>query len=498
MENVQEKLEQARLLERSGQSAAAMRRYVDLADREGSHQNDPAFWTRLGRLQQDAREDEAAADSYGRAVELLVRADQGNSALALCDRILRVDPARHEVLRRKAEIALHQGLPVDAREALAAFADRAAERGEHEDALDLFRRFRERFPRDAEGRRSLIEALRRAGEEGEAVQELRGLWSLLQRDGHTAEAEAVRAEILDLDPEADPDLAPVEPEEIPREDDLPVLGAEADAPESAPAPGLQPTSLADAPLADPFANKPPVQGLEPTAVQPEAAGPNLPLMDDLPGSTDAPEPALEEPAQPEAEAAASEQAAGPPPGARPASPPEREYVDLGALVLSDDEEEDTRFRVAREDPSGDEDQDFADILALFRQQVSEHIAPDDTASHYDLGLAFKDMGLLDDAIGQLQLALRAGANPLATLEVMGECFLEKNEPSLAARVLTRATRLRDTSDVEMVGVHYLLGRCEEVLGHPGEARGCYERVVAVDIGFRDAAARLDALRDGSD
>lgn len=494
MENVQEKLEQARVLERSGQSAAAMRRYVDLADREGSHQDDPGFWTRLGRLQQDAREHGAAADSYGRAVELLVRAEQGNSALALCDRILRVDPARHEMLRRKAEIAIAEGLPLDAREALAAFAERAAEPGEHEEALDLFRRFRERFPRDAEGRRSLIEALRRAGEEGEVVQELRGLWSLLQRDGHTADADAVRAEILALDPEADPGLAPVEPE-IPTEEDLPVLDAEADIPESAPAPGLQPTSMGDAPLADPFADKP-VQGLEPTAMRAEAADAELPLMDHLPGSTDAPEPSVEEPSEPQAEAAASEQAADPPPGAQPAFPPKREYVDLGALVLSDDEEEDTRFRVAREDPSGDEDQDFADILALFRQQVSENIAPDDTASHYDLGLAFKDMGLLDDAIGQLQLALRAGANPLATLEVMGECFLEKNEPSLAARVLTRATQLRDTSDVEMVGVHYLLGRCEEVLGHPGEARGCYERVVAVDIGFRDAAARLDALRDG--
>jgi tetratricopeptide (TPR) repeat protein len=175
-------------------------------------------------------------------------------------------------------------------------------------------------------------------------------------------------------------------------------------------------------------------------------------------------------------------------------------VDLGALVMSDeDEQEDgTRFQMdAAQHPSGDEDRDFAEILGMFRQKVSENIHPQDSSSHYDLGLAFKEMGLFDDAIAQLQHALRAGSNPVATLEVLGECFIEKGEHSLAVRVLSRAVRIPEAAESDLVGVLYWLGRTEEVLERPDEARGFYERVIAVDIGFRDAAERLESLRGGS-
>jgi len=173
---------------------------------------------------------------------------------------------------------------------------------------------------------------------------------------------------------------------------------------------------------------------------------------------------------------------------------EREYVHLGSLILDElGAEATTRFVVPEEEPSGDEDRDFAEMLAVFRQKVQQNIDVSDSASHYDLGLAFKEMGLLDEAIAEFQVALRGGAPPVATLEMLGECFFEKGQHRLAARVLDRALRL-GASDAELLGVMYLLGRCEEALGRPERAIDCYERIVALDIHFRDAAQRLAALR----
>lgn len=179
-----------------------------------------------------------------------------------------------------------------------------------------------------------------------------------------------------------------------------------------------------------------------------------------------------------------------------APPPSGEdgYVDLASLVLDEQRpEQTTRFTVAEEEPSGDEDRDFADMLSRFKQKVSEHIDTSDSTSHYDLGLAFKNMGLLDEAISQFQVALRGGANPLATLEVLGQCFAEKGQFAVAGRVLERALRLPGVSDAELVGVFYQLARCEERTGGAGRAREYYERVMAVDVGFRDAARRLERL-----
>ena len=190
----------------------------------------------------------------------------------------------------------------------------------------------------------------------------------------------------------------------------------------------------------------------------------------------------------------------PPPPAAPAPVPAGggSYVDLGSLILDDEpDERSTRFVVEEEEPTGDEDRDFADMLAVFKQKVTENIGAEDSSSHYDLGVAFMEMGLVDEAIAEFQVALRGGASPLATLEMLGRCFVEKGQHAVAVRVLERALRLPGASEAEMVGVVYQLGRSQEALGNAAGAREAYERVLAFDIRFRDTADRLEALRDRS-
>ncbi|HEU0302772.1 MAG TPA: tetratricopeptide repeat protein [Longimicrobium sp.] len=180
----------------------------------------------------------------------------------------------------------------------------------------------------------------------------------------------------------------------------------------------------------------------------------------------------------------------------PPQPPAGDYVDLGALILDDGQEGEptTRFVVEEKEPSGDEDRDFAEMLAHFRQKVAENIDVEDNASHYDLGVAFMEMGLVDEAIAQFQVALRGGANPLATLELLGQCFVEKAQYPVAGRVLDRALKLPGIADGDLVGVLYLLGRVAEGTEQPETAMEFYERVVSVDIRFRDTAQRLERLR----
>src|SRR6266480_327327 len=85
-----------------------------------------------------------------------------------------------------------------------------------------------------------------------------------------------------------------------------------------------------------------------------------------------------------------------------------EFVDLSAMILDEEmPERDTRMKVADEEPTGDEEQDFQDMLQRFKQGIDENIDEADFQAHYDLGVAFKEMGLLDEAIAELQKALRA-------------------------------------------------------------------------------------------
>ena len=173
-----------------------------------------------------------------------------------------------------------------------------------------------------------------------------------------------------------------------------------------------------------------------------------------------------------------------------------DFIDLGTMLIDDEEdtpEKDTRLRVEDEEPTGDEEQDFQDMLARFKQGIDENIDEADFQSHYDLGVAFKEMGLLDEAIAELQKALRAPEGKLRTSEMLGVCFFEKGAFGVAESILRRGLDLPASGDQERLGILYWLGRALEQQGKKADARDLYGRVFAVDIRFLDAEQRVKAL-----
>lgn len=171
-----------------------------------------------------------------------------------------------------------------------------------------------------------------------------------------------------------------------------------------------------------------------------------------------------------------------------------DYVDLGAMILGDDEEKTTRFTVAYEEPSGDEEADFAKMLSQFKEKVSENLGADDVRAHHDLGTAYKEMGLLDEAIAEFQAALRADASHLPTYELMGQTFMEMGRPIQAVQSLERALRAPYEVEDELVGIYYYLARAHETRGNTDKALEFYDRVFSLDINFADVTERLRALR----
>lgn len=180
------------------------------------------------------------------------------------------------------------------------------------------------------------------------------------------------------------------------------------------------------------------------------------------------------------------------PAAAPAGS-DGDFVSLGDWLREDEGPKSTRMVVEEQEPTGDEQADFADMLKKFKQGVAENVEEEDHESHYDLGVAFKEMGLVDEAIAEFQKALRGTQHKARTYEALGQCFLEKKQLPVAITILTRALNEPGIGDDQLVGVLYLLGYIHEALAKPAEAKGFYERVFAVDIQFRDVGDRLNAV-----
>lgn len=169
------------------------------------------------------------------------------------------------------------------------------------------------------------------------------------------------------------------------------------------------------------------------------------------------------------------------------------FVDLGAMVLDDDEVGTTRWVAPGHEPSGDEAMDFAGMLSDFKDKVARNLDQEDNQARYDLGAAYMEMGLVDEAIAMFQAALRARPDHLASIEMLGQCFLEKDEPRMARRVLDRALHFDHPIEDDLLGIYYYLGEAHERAGNPDDAREFYEKVFALDINFKDVTDRLRSL-----
>ncbi len=207
-----------------------------------------------------------------------------------------------------------------------------------------------------------------------------------------------------------------------------------------------------------------------------------------PGGPSGPVPAP--PAMPAGAAPVRPAAPADAPSARPSG---AGFVDLGSMIIDREAPRDTRMRVEGERPTGDEQRDFQETLAQFKRGIEQNLGSDDFEAHYDLGVAFREMGLLDEAIAEFQKALRAPEGRLRTSEALGLTFFDKGQFAIAETILRRAVAGIEGGDDDKIGALYWLGRSCEAQDKREDAIASYERALAVDIRFRDLGERIHRL-----
>ena len=134
--------------------------------------------------------------------------------------------------------------------------------------------------------------------------------------------------------------------------------------------------------------------------------------------------------------------------------------------------------------------DFEQLLSEFRAELHEKPSRNDSSTRTELGARLKEMGRLDDAIRELQAAVREPSAPPLAFELLGEAFLEKGQPRIAVRFLEKALGGLSQGDRDILGVLYQLGIAYEALSDVSKALICYERIFSVDIDYRDIQERI--------
>jgi tetratricopeptide (TPR) repeat protein len=121
----------------------------------------------------------------------------------------------------------------------------------------------------------------------------------------------------------------------------------------------------------------------------------------------------------------------------------------------------------------------------------------DPATHGDLGIAYKQMGLYDAAVGEFRMLAVDKSRAVFAFTMIGECVEAKGELGEAVARYKEALNLAQATPQESVELYYLLGAVFEQLGDVREALYFFENVGKRDPGFRDVNRRIAALKTPS-
>jgi tetratricopeptide (TPR) repeat protein len=134
-----------------------------------------------------------------------------------------------------------------------------------------------------------------------------------------------------------------------------------------------------------------------------------------------------------------------------------------------------------------------EIFREFKKGVEQQLSPEDYETHSNLGIAYKEMGLIDEAIGEFQLASKDPGRAVECCSMLGLCFLEKGMPQLAIKWYRKGLETPRIKETETVGLLYDLGMVYQSTGDLDNAYHTFLEVYGFDTGFRDVTARVREL-----
>jgi tetratricopeptide (TPR) repeat protein len=140
------------------------------------------------------------------------------------------------------------------------------------------------------------------------------------------------------------------------------------------------------------------------------------------------------------------------------------------------------------DPDG-----FQSVLQSFKRGIHEQIGPDECDARYDLAIAYKEMGLVEDAVENLELAIAGGVRKVEGLALLGECKVELGRPAEAVTHLLTALGMAAADPETTVSLQYELGTALRAAGRGREALDAFRKVAASDPGFREVRQQISEL-----
>ncbi|MGB6365361.1 MAG: tetratricopeptide repeat protein [Thermoanaerobaculia bacterium] len=439
--------------------------------------DDTRVLNRAGDLCARLSRNTEAVSFYKRAALLLSQQGFYDKAIALCKMIIRLDPTLIEVMETLAKLQASQGLvheAVSQYETVAAYYRQSHQPGR---AIEAQQAIVELQPNDPSRRLELANLYQQHGRTKEALAQYRGISAVLISHGRAEEARQVCVKALAIDAgnlefvaEALVDLSS---SGHPEEAGLLLEAAIARNPEARH-------------LEDRLRSGAVVSVEEPDeSVAFEAP----PLEMSSAESPAEPEPATPEPESepeielPEVDEEISKHGAIADSG--------EGFIDIAAELQAELEQEEEWQ--AAEPATPLDTQSLVDIVEGLSVEATASAADEDCDTHFSLGIAYQDMGLIDEAVGQYQKAAKDPRFLVESASRLARCFVEKGYPKLAIKWLEKGLESPTLVEEAAKGLRAQLAEIHGSggEGNPGRKQGGRQTLAAEENAVLAQLSELD-------
>jgi tetratricopeptide (TPR) repeat protein len=176
------------------------------------------------------------------------------------------------------------------------------------------------------------------------------------------------------------------------------------------------------------------------------------------------------------------------------APAERDAFDLAAELAGEID----GLADAPAATSSDDDFQYSveEVFAEFKKGLEKVVKPEDVDTHYDLGIAYKEMGLIDDALGEFDVARKGCAGTKREVDCItmtGMLHGMRGDYAEAVKAFKEGLASEHAKDEVAKALGFELAAAYEGMGEHGKALYHYQRVAKLDPKYRDAAAQVSRL-----
>lgn len=138
--------------------------------------------------------------------------------------------------------------------------------------------------------------------------------------------------------------------------------------------------------------------------------------------------------------------------------------------------------------------DVTEIFEEFKKGLDAEVAAEDAETHYNLGIAYKEMGLVDDAIREFQTSRKDPQYSVNSLSMLGLCYMDKGMFSLAIDAFKNALNKITTQDETYWSTKYDLAAAHEKNGDIDKAFELFSEICGWDSKFRQVDEKINLIK----